>query len=335
MAAQSIFRHVGFTVAMLSRERLLRLGASAAELATARRVRLVGQFLLLAGVVFIALRVRSLWHGNTADLAQVDWLYVIGAFLAAAAGVLITGFIWLAILRRLGAKTRRWWTAIFFQSQLAKYIPGTLWQYAGRLALARTRGLPTRVVARSMPIELGTSIAGAGIASLFLLGVWGIPIAIGLTAACFAVARQTQRPGTTKLGRDVSAAALAIPLYASVWLVMGAAFWLVASGIFSVPGSELFYYLGAFAAAWIVGVVAIYAPGGLGVREGVLIGLLHSRLGSSDALVVAAASRVLLTLVDVLLAAAAFFVIRRRDRMTIADPGGPTLSLDPPKSISP
>src|SRR5437762_11185382 len=121
---------------MVSRERFLRLGATVAEQATTKRVRLVGQLLLLAALVFVALRARSLWHGNTVDFANIDWLSITGAFLVTGAGVLATGFIWLAVLQRLGAHTRHWWTAIFFQSQLAKYIPGTFWQYAGRLALA-------------------------------------------------------------------------------------------------------------------------------------------------------------------------------------------------------
>ena len=44
--------------------------------------------------------------------------------------------------------------------------------------------------------------------------------------------------------------------------------------------------------------VAIYAPGGIGVREAVLVGLLRGKIGSGDALLIAAASRAVLTLVD-------------------------------------
>jgi hypothetical protein len=184
-----------------------------------------------------------------------------------------------------------------------------------------------------MPIELGASIAGAGLVSLFLLGAWGIPLAAVVAAASVALASRTGG-GTTKLRRDVSASAVAAPLYALVWVAVGSAFWLTARGIFSVPLRQLPFYTGAFAAAWIVGVVAIYAPGGLGVREGLLIGLLHSRLGSADALVVAAASRVVLTLVDILMAGAATVILRRGNR-AVADPGGPALSLDPPNSVAP
>jgi hypothetical protein len=185
-----------------------------------------------------------------------------------------------------------------------------------------------------MPIELGASIAGAGLASLLLLGVWGIPVAVAAAGGCFAAMART-RSAATKLSRNLSAAALAAPLYAAVWVIVGSAFWLTASAILSVPVRQLPFYIGAFAAAWIVGVVAIYAPGGLGVREGVLVGLLHSRLGSADALVVAAASRLMLTVVDILFAGTAVLVLRHGKRPAAVDPGAPTLSLDPPKSIAP
>ena len=52
---------------MVSRERLLRLGATVAERATERRVRVLAQLLLVAAAVFVALRVRSIWHGGQSD----------------------------------------------------------------------------------------------------------------------------------------------------------------------------------------------------------------------------------------------------------------------------
>jgi uncharacterized membrane protein YbhN (UPF0104 family) len=317
---------------MVSCERLYRLGATFAEHATTRRVRVLGQLLLAAGIVFVVLRVRSLWHGSHIELSSINWPSVVGAFLLTGAGVVSTGFVWLAILRRLGVRTRSQWIAIFFQAQLAKYIPGTFWQYAGRISLARTRGLPIRTVALSMPIELGASIAGGGIACVLLLGVWGIPFAIALAVACVA---ETTRTRDARSGWSVrlSASALATPLYALVWLVLGTAFWLTAKALLHVPVAQLPFYTGALAAAWIVGVVAVYAPGGIGVREGVLVALLHSRLGSADALVVAAASRVVLTLTDVFAAGVAFLVLRRHPTVPTTD-AEEAVVVNPQKSIT-
>ena len=309
---------------MLSRERLLRLGATLAERATTKRVRLLAQLLLLVGFAFVGLRVRSLWHVNHIVLASIDWPSLTGAFLLTGIGVLATGFIWLFILDRLGADTRPQWMTIFFQSQLAKYIPGAVWQYAGRIAMARVRGLPTRVIARSMPIELGASVVGAGVVSLFLLGVWGLPAAVLVAIGCLVIAR-TSPARETKRARDISASTLATPLYAIVWIIVGSAFWLTASGIFGVSPRQLTFYVGAFAAAWLVGLVAIYAPGGLGVREAVLVFLLRNRLGSADALLVAAVFRGILTVSELALAALSF----ASDRL-VRQGGSARLSSLPP-----
>jgi len=121
------------------RGRLLALASRAAALANERRVVVAGRVLLLAGLLFLAVRLRSIWHDSRVDLGGVGWAALVGAFLASAAGVAASGVAWLAILRGLGVRTRLRWAGVMFQAQLAKYIPGTVWQYAGRAALARGR----------------------------------------------------------------------------------------------------------------------------------------------------------------------------------------------------
>src|SRR5580765_6813789 len=129
---------------MVSRDRLQRLGATVAERATSRRVRAIGQVLLLAAIVFISLRARSLWHGSHIELGRVNWL---------------------AILRSLGVRTQLRWAWIYFQAQLAKYIPGSVWQYAGRAATARSNGIPVRAVGVSLPVEfVASGLAGGSMA---------------------------------------------------------------------------------------------------------------------------------------------------------------------------
>ena len=48
----------------------------------------------------------------------------------------------------------------------------------------------------------------------------------------------------------------------------------------------------------MLGLLALFAPGGVGVRELVLIGLLAPALGSGGAVAVSLASRVLLTVLE-------------------------------------
>lgn len=300
---------------MVSRERLLRLGATVAEHATTRRVRAVAQVLLLAAIVFIAFRVRSLWHGSHIELGRVDWLALVGAFVLAVAGTAAGALIWLVILEALGVRTQRRWAGLFFQAQLGKYIPGSVWQYAGRVAVARSNGIPVRPTGVSLPVEFIASGLAGGLVAALLVGWWGMAAVAAVAVLLIVAARlaRFRRPA-------VRATVRATVLYLPVWLLLGGSFWLCARGLLAVPARDLALYMGAFAVAWLAGLVAIYAPGGLGVREAVLVALLSSRLGAADALVVAAASRLTLVLADVMLAVVATAAMRRsRPRLDAAD----------------
>src|SRR5436190_11912751 len=242
---------------MAWRERLLRFGSAAAAAATARRVRITGQLLLLVGLVFVVLRLRSMWHNGDLNIDHVTWGYIAGAAVVAACAIVASSFVWLAILRKLGVVTRHAWASIFLQAQVAKYVPGSVWQYAGRTALARTHGIALRPIAKSLPLELVASACAAAAFSILLIGWWG---AIGLVVifAALLVADAT-------LARDrvvLRAGVRATELYGAVWLLFGGSFLLTARAFVLVPTAEVPQYFGAFATAWVVGLVAIYAPGG-------------------------------------------------------------------------
>jgi uncharacterized membrane protein YbhN (UPF0104 family) len=300
----------------VSGERLLRLAERGAELATARRVRVAAQLLLAAALVFVLVRLRSIWHDSHVDLARVDWLALVGAFAVSIVGVGAGGFVWLAILRRLGTETRSRWVGVFFQAQLSKYIPGTVWQYAGRAALGRAHGIPPRTVALSVPVELGASALAAAATAPLLLGWWGAPVVLAL-ALGVAVAGRRLANGGSRAVRIVRAGTGPFLLYLSAWPAIGVGFWLCARGLVPVPAHDLPVYAGAYGVAWVAGLVAVYAPGGLGVREAVLVALLAGRLGASDALVVAAVSRAILTLVDLVLAGIGVVLLGHFRRETV------------------
>jgi uncharacterized membrane protein YbhN (UPF0104 family) len=291
---------------VVSRTKLEQFAVRGAELATARRVRIVAQLLLAAGLVFVLLRLRSIWHDSNIDPGRIGWGWLLGATALGACAIVASAFVWLEILRRLGAEPRPRWAGIFLQAQLGKYVPGTLWQYAGRTALARAHGIPLRLVGRSLPIELCATTCAAGAFSILLLGWWGV---VGVVAVLGAA------PLAGSLLREdrvvVRTAARATLLYGATWPFIGASFWMTAHAFVHVPAGDLPLYIGAFAAAWIVGLLAIYAPGGLGVREAVLVAILRGKIGAADAIVVAAASRGVFTLVDLSAAGFGFFALRR------------------------
>jgi uncharacterized membrane protein YbhN (UPF0104 family) len=93
----------------------------------------------------------------------------------------------------------------------------------------------------------------------------------------------------------------------------------------------VFKLIGAFAVAMTVGLFAVFAPSGLGVREAVLVAALLPLLGPGDgvgvALGIALASRMLFILADVVTAGLAALAGVRADRLRSAarlrlEPGG-------------
>jgi glycosyltransferase 2 family protein len=304
---------------MVSREQLERFAVRSTELATTRRIRVAAQLLLAAGLVFVLLRLRSIWRDSNIDLGRIGWGWLLGAIALGACGIVGSAFVWLEILRGLGAQPRRRWAGIFLQAQLGKYVPGSLWQYAGRTALARTHGIPLRVVGKSLPIELVATMCSAAAFSILLLGWWGLlGVAAVLGAALLAASQLDEdRVALRTTGRTSL-------LYAAIWPLIGASFWMTARAFVHVPADDLPIYTGAFTAAWIVGLLAIYAPGGLGVREAVVVAILRSKIGTADAVVIAAASRGVFTLVDLSAAGVAFFALRR-------PPGRNAIEASPPK----
>jgi uncharacterized membrane protein YbhN (UPF0104 family) len=86
------------------------------------------------------------------------------------------------------------------------------------------------------------------------------------------------------------------------WVLYGIAFRFLALGLFGAPPGSWSFYITAFTGSYVAGVIAVFAPAGLGVREVALIALLSPLLGSGDALILAAASRIWLTALEVLAA---------------------------------
>jgi len=290
------------------------------------RARVAGAVLGLALVALLLLRLADLWGDRPPDLDDADWP-LLGLALAAT-GVAMTclALIWAPCLRAVGSEPPRGLTAAYYLGQLAKYLPGGGWQYLGRAALAARLGVPLRAAGASLAVETAAIVAGAAlVAPLLLAGdapgaaaavIIVHTVAIGAVAAWrWPRAGRATRALLARLagpGASVRAAeaARAVGLFAIAWLVFGLAFWLTARALFDAPASELLPMTGAFAIAWIAGFVAVIAPGGIGVREAVLVGLLGPRIGEAEAILLAAASRIAFTLVDLGGALAAVAVMR-------------------------
>jgi uncharacterized membrane protein YbhN (UPF0104 family) len=294
-------------------------------------LRVAGHLLAAGLVVVLALRLWQLWRREPVDFGRLDGGIFVLAVLASVVAVTAYGLVWPYLLRRLGTRASAAWVLLFFKSQLGKYVPGSVWQYAGRVGLARSRGVPVQRALVTVVAEVVLSAAAAGVVGLLVFGPRTAALAWAGLAALALLALPFRRRPTATLSRlspvlsrwrvdreslraGVRAAPSAGALYFLVWGVYGLAFWLTARALFAVPVSELPRYVGVFSLGWLVGLVAVFAPGGVGVREAVITALLSGHLGQADAILLAGTSRVVLTAVDLVGGAAALSLPLLRGR---------------------
>jgi uncharacterized membrane protein YbhN (UPF0104 family) len=253
------------------------------------------------------------------------------ALVATALSVVLPGVLWVQILRWLGFPAPWRWLRLYLQAQLGKYVPGGVWQYAGRAALAQLRGAPLRLTTLSLGVELaaGSAVGAAvGVAALYPvpggLAVLGVVVAAcalrfrrpALPAFVWRLLRVDRRELATVSAASARAALLFVPM----WLVHGVSLWLVSRALFGAPAHELGYYVGAFAIGWLAGLAAVFAPGGIGVREAVLTAFLTPKLGAANAIVVAGTSRMLFVAVDLVVGAGALALAARGRRTAVVRP---------------
>lgn len=270
-----------------------------------------------------------------------DW----GRVVLSAALVLACYAVLIETWRRM---VRTWGSALGFGtaariwlvSNLGRYVPGKVWQIGAMGVLAQRAGVaPEAAVGSSLVLAIVNILAGLVVIlgrGSGALAVMHVPLAVTLTASAAAlVATLTlpwALPGLVRLFNTTTGRSVHIPRVplaailsafvgcALAWVGYGVAFALFAAALVPAPeAATTNAHVVAFALSYLAGYLAVFAPGGIGVRELSLAALLTGWLGygSGDAGVLVLTSRVWLTVLEVLpgaalLAAAALTNIRTR-----------------------
>ena len=220
------------------------------------------------------------------------------------------GVIWRLLLGDNGVATS--WTQalrIFLVSQLGKYLPGNVGQHVGRVVMGREAGFPAAVVVGTMVVETLWNVGvGAGMALLSVLlfvdghrlgqSFWIGPVELGVAAVILMaspwlgiglmnrwlpnVAHRLSGQGSLPLPRLGTALAVAM-LFVLNFVVMGLILRLQAQFFFGSTAVGLAELTCLFAVAWLGGYLMPGAPGGLGVRESLMVLLFTPVLGAGMA----------------------------------------------------
>ncbi len=191
----------------------------------------------------------------------------------------------------------------------SKYIPGKIWVIVGRAAYIssiKKEGL-TKLTIISLNAQLITLWTGLvfGLSGLItqnvlkLWGVLGIIFFFLLTPIIFTpfFHRFLLKIFSTIFKKEIKLSALSyqkvlllVPWYGAYWLLWTIGFYLMITS-FSYFNVNVWVAL-AFPLASTLGIISFFAPGGLGVREGIMVGYIFlSGLGLQEASTIAVIAR--------------------------------------------
>lgn len=229
---------------------------------------------------------------------------------------LLAPLLWGVILKRIGSSVTVLNAFIAWSlSNIAKYAPGKIWHLLGRFSLLKERA---SYLGESILIEVSANLSAAFFAALtarfYGLRVKGFELvffagsALAFIFAVYPPLLQKSLRLALKFFKKEYAVPknlerrFYIPLilfYYVFWWLYGIGFFVFLKGM--GEGGSIPLYTGIYAVAWTLGYLSFVTPGGLGVREGILIFLLKPHLSPGMPVITAILSRISIILCELFL----------------------------------
>jgi len=193
---------------------------------------------------------------------------------------------------------------IWSTSELARYVPGVIWQVAGRVYLVKPYGVPGTACAASQVLELIVFLLANLLVAVGCLVVFGLRHVHGYARGSLVMAallvpllalllhprvfygllgrvmRWLGKPQPPqRLAGGELARLLGWNLLGLAWQSVAA--FLIVAGPLGLSWAKLYVVAGTYCLAWCAGFLAVLNPGGLGVREAVFVAVLPYAMPAS------------------------------------------------------
>jgi uncharacterized membrane protein YbhN (UPF0104 family) len=258
---------------------------------------------------------------------KLSWGWLLASMALATTNLFLMAGVWVGLFRsRGGSVAFRPGSRIWLVTNLGRYIPGKVWQFVGMTAYMKGQsGQGALALGATVTFQVLIILTGGAVA-LAALGTRALSVPGGsaarlawLIVALLILLHPKAMRGLTRLAgrllgeetgpevgaaRDYARAAVGLLV---AWAVYGFGFWCLARGTMAGPLPSPSLLTGVFAAAYVVGYLALVAPGGIVIREGAIAGLLAALtpLGLGVAAALAVMTRIWITLSELVAVALA------------------------------
>ena len=282
---------------------------------------------ILGGMLFFLIKAfQNHWQEVSAiRIDAAGWLYLASSLVVSLLAFTCAGWVWSWTLREFNHPLKSTWVIkVYLKTHIAKYLPGHLWHYYGRIWSAKNAGVSAEIATLSVVIEPFLMLAAALLTTLISSHLSGnvspnaqnwslqVPCLVGILMIVHPrvlnpVMRYTgkfKKKGNSSTSLDASACKIErYPLK----LLLGelgfiglrcAGFLLVFMALNPVDFNQLPMLVSAFSLAWLLSVVIPGAPGGVGVFEATAIALLNHSFSTGVLLSIVALFRFITILAE-------------------------------------
>ncbi|MFB2834708.1 lysylphosphatidylglycerol synthase transmembrane domain-containing protein [Floridanema evergladense] len=261
------------------------------------------RWLIVGAILFFLIGVlREHWQQVAAiRIDKTGWLFLTISLMVTMLAQTWAGWVWSWMLQDFKQPRNSLWIInVYLKTNIAKYLPGNVWHYYGRVKKLRDSGVPTSTATLSVLIEpilqaaaavlmiiVGRQISGSildqtsiwswqflgAIAVLMLLHPWVLNPILQMLGKFEKQPKGAENfdPLSWKIDNYPVK-----PLVGSLGFLSlrGIGFCLILLAFTNYNLSQLPMLLSAFSIAWVTSLIVPGAPGGIGVFEATAIALL-------------------------------------------------------------
>ena len=225
----------------------------------------------------------------------------------------------------------------WFYSQLGKYLPGKVWLLLGRFYFYESKGKSKKIISIALYFETVTLLMAAGL--LFLVSLfffeemkldlvkgsfwWLSLLFLSIFVSLHPRILQKTFNGFLRYFKK-EPLSLSISYFDTLWILFvcvlawvvgGIGFYFFVDSVFPAFPHQVLFLTGSLAFSSVLGLIAIFAPSGLGVREGALVYFLSFIMPGSVAVIISVLTRIWMTLIEIGLIGVVYLLSKIRKRL--------------------